>query len=151
MTKPDEQLKPLETVNHDACQADIKGPYNPFQLGAPPPRFRPCGKKPTWYARETKAGPDGRKGAMSLCDDCKVECEKRFDGSVTFKPLVGWNEKFHQLHDNPDSVPRDEIIRVLQDAGADPATAGAFEQLILARWASKQPTSGVSRGKSMTK
>lgn len=129
--------KPLEPVSHEACQADVKGPYSPFQLGAPPPRFRPCGKKPIWYARETKAGADGRKGAMSLCAGCKAECEKRSDGSISFEPLVGWNEKFHQLYDNPGCVPRDEIIRVLQDAGTDPATAGAFEQLILARWASK--------------
>jgi hypothetical protein len=129
--------KPLEPVSHDVCQADIKGPYSPFQLGAPPPRFRPCGKKPTWYAREAKAGSDGRKGAMSLCDDCKVECEKRLGDTVSCEPLVGWNEKFHQLYDNPGSVPRNEVARVLGDAGADPATAKAFEQLILAHWAQK--------------
>lgn len=143
--------KELEPVSHDACQADVKGPYSPFQLGAPPPRFRPCGNKPSWYARENKAGPDGRKGSMSLCDDCKVECAKRLGDKVTFEPLVGWNEKFHQLYENQDSVSRDKIIRVLQDAGADPATAGAFEQIILAHWASKQQTSGTPRGKSTTK
>ncbi len=129
--------KPLEPVSHEACQADIREAYSPFQLGAPPPRFRPCGKKPTWYARETRAGTDGRKGAMSLCDGCKIECEKQSDGSVSFEPLVGWDEKFYQLYDNPDSVPRDEIVRVLQDAGADPVTASAFERLILERWTTK--------------
>lgn len=131
------KTKELEPVSHAACQADVKGPYNPFQLGAPPPRFRPCGKKPTWYAREIKTGSDKRKGAMALCDECKTECEKQHGDSVTFEPLVGWNEKFHQLYENPGSVPRDEVERVLRDAGADPATAKAFEQLILARWASK--------------
>jgi hypothetical protein len=144
MPKPKKDQE-LEPVSHDACQADVKGPYSPFQLGAPPPQFRPCGKKPSWYAREAKAGPDGRKGAMSLCDGCKAECEKRLGDAVAFEPLVGWNEKFHQLYDNPGAVPRDEIQRVLRDAGADAETAAAFEQLILARWASKQPTRGLPR------
>lgn len=127
-------LKPLEPVDHAECQADVKDAHNPFGIGVPPPRWRKCGKRPTWYARETKAGPDGRKGSMSLCDSCKVECERRLAGAVVFEPLVGWNEKFHQLHDNPNCVPRDEIARVLRDAGADPATAEAFEQLIISRW-----------------
>lgn len=136
MAKP-KKSQELEPVSHNACQADIKDPYNPFQLGAPPPRFRPCGKKPTWYAQETVVGPDGRKGSMSLCDECKVVCEGRLGDKATFEPLVGWNEKFHQLYDNPGAVPRDEVQRVLRDAGADAETATAFEQLILARWASK--------------
>lgn len=138
--------KELEPVSHAACQADIKGPSGPFQLGAPPPRFRPCGRKPTWYARENKNGSDGRKGSMSLCEGCKIECEKRMGRAVAFEPLVGWNEKFHQLYDNPDSVPRSEIQRVLRDAGADTGTAEAFEQLILAHWP-KITNARASRGK----
>ena len=142
--------KPLEPVSHEECQADIREAYSPFQLGAPPPRYKPCGKRPTWYARETKAGSDGQKGSMALCDECKAVCESRLGNKISFEPLVGWNEKFHQLYDNPDSVPRDEIVRVLRDAGADPATADAFEQLILARW-TQATKSGTSRRKSTTK
>jgi hypothetical protein len=132
MTKP--KLKPLEPVDHARCQADIKEAHRPFGVGAPPPRWGRCNNKPTWYAREAVAGPDGRKGAMALCDACKIVCVERMGTRTTFEPLVGWNEKFHQLYENPGSVPRNEIIRVLQDAGADAATAAAFEQLVLERW-----------------
>lgn len=135
MTKAKKELKPLEPVDHKRCQADIRSAYNPFILGGDVGgKWGRCDKKPTWYVREVVAGKDGRKGAMALCDGCKIECEKQVGDRVTFEPLVGWNEKFHQLYENPNSVPREEIARVLQDAGADAATAGAFEQLILARW-----------------
>lgn len=129
------EQKPLEAVDHARCQADIRSAYNPWVMGGDVGgKWGRCTKKPTWYAREVKAGSDGRKGAMSLCDECKPVCEERMGASVTFEPLVGWNEKFHQLYENPNCVPKDEVIRVLQDAGADAATAAAFEQLVLARW-----------------
>jgi len=138
VTKNDKKAKPLEPVDHERCQADIKSAYNPWVMGGDVGgKWGRCTKKPTWYAREVEAGPDGRKGAMALCDECKGECEKRVKASLTYEPLVGWNEKFHQLYDNPNGVPRAEIKRMLRDAGADPATAKAFEQLILARWTSK--------------
>lgn len=133
MTKP--KLKPLEPVDHERCQADIRSAYNPWVMGGDVGgKWGRCDKKPTWYAREVKADSDGRKGAMAICDSCKLECEKQHGERLSFEPLVGWNEKFHQLYDNPNGVPRGEIVRILQDAGADAATATAFEQLILARW-----------------
>lgn len=135
MTKAKKELKPLEPVDHARCQADIRSAYNPWVMGGDVGgKWGRCDKKPTWYARETVAGSDGRKGAMALCDTCKVECEKQHGARLSFEPLVGWNEKFHQLYENPNCVPREEIARVLQDAGADAATAGAFEQLVLERW-----------------
>lgn len=133
------ELKPLEAVDHERCQADIKSAYNPFILGGDVGgKWGRCKNKPTWYAREVVPGSDGRKGAMSLCDECKPICEKRMGAAISFEPLVGWNEKFHQLHDNPHCVPRSEIVRVLQDAGADPQTAAAFEQLILTEWGARK-------------
>lgn len=135
MTKVAKELKPLEPVDHTRCQADIKSEYRPFIMGGDVGgKWGRCKNKPTWYARETKAGSDGRRGAMALCDECKPICEKRMGGSVSFEPLVGWNEKFHQLYENPNCVPREEIVRVLQDAGADINTAIAFEGLVLERW-----------------
>lgn len=135
--KQAEALKPLEPVDHARCQADVRSAYNPFILGGDVGgKWGRCTAKPTWYAREVVPGPDGRKGAMALCDSCKPVCEGRMGKNVTFEPLVGWNEKFHQLYDNPRCVPPQEIMRVLQDAGADEATAAAFEQLILGRWRS---------------
>lgn len=132
------KLKPLEAVDHTRCQADIKSAYHPFILGGDVGgRWGRCDKKPTWYVREVVPGTDGRKGSMALCDTCKPECEKQVGAKVTFEPLVGWNEKFHQLYDNPNIVPAEEIIRVLQDAGADAATAAAFEQLVLGHWRSR--------------
>jgi hypothetical protein len=133
------EVKPLEAVDHMRCQADIKSAYNPWVMGGDVGgKWGRCTEKPTWYVREVKPGKDGRKGAMALCDSCKVICEKQVGDSITCEPLVGWNEKFHQLYDNPNCVPRDEIVRVLQDAGADEPTAVAFEQLILARWKDKK-------------
>jgi len=135
MTKATNQLAPLESVDHARCQADVKSAYNPWIMGGDVGgRWGRCTNKPTWYAREAEAGKDGRKGAMSLCDECKGVCEKLKGASVTFEPLVGWNEKFHQLYDNPKCVPVEEIARVLRDAGADAATTRAFEQLILEHW-----------------
>lgn len=74
---------------------------------------------------------------MALCDSCKIECEKQIGDSVSFEPLLGWNEKFHQLYENPCIVPAEEVARVLRDAGADSATAAAFEQLVLEQWRQK--------------
>lgn len=134
-----EPLKPLEPVDHARCQADIRSAYNPFIMGGDVGgKWSRCTKKPTWYVREVDAGADGRKGAMALCDECKIECEKRVKQSLSFEPLVGWNDKFHQLYENPDSVPRDQIVRVLCDAGSDPNTAASFEQLILVQWGPKK-------------
>lgn len=114
----------------------MKDAYSFMQLGAPPPRWRKCGKPPTWYAREVVPGKDGRRGAMSLCDECKAVCEERAGDSVQFESLVGWNEKFHQLYENKDCVPPDEVARVLEDAGADVDTAAAFAQLVFTAWRS---------------
>ncbi len=135
MKKAVKEVKPLEPVDHARCQADVKSAYNPWVMGGDVGgKWGRCDAKPTWYAREVKAGSDGRKGAMSLCDTCKVECEKQHGERLSFEPLVGWNEKFHQLYENPKCVPVEEIARVLQDAGADAATAAAFEQLVLECW-----------------
>jgi hypothetical protein len=136
MTKPAKKpLKPLEPVDHARCQADVKSAYNPWIMGGDVGgKWGRCKNKATWYVREVKPGSDGRRGAMSLCDSCKPICDGRRGAEVTFEPLVGWNEKFHQLYENPNSVPRDEVARVLQDAGADAATAAAFEQLVLEHW-----------------
>lgn len=133
-TEVKKPLAPLESVDHARCQADIRSAYNPWVMGGDVGgKWGRCTNKPVWYAREATPGKDGRRGAMALCDECKLECEKRVD-NVTLEPLVGWNEKFHQLYENPNIVPAEEVMRVLQDAGADAATAAAFEQLVLERW-----------------
>lgn len=133
--KTSSKLKPLEPVDHARCQADIKSAYNPFIFGGDVGgKWGRCKNKPIWYAREVEVDANGRRGAMSLCDECKVECEKRVKRAISFEPLVDWNDKFHQLYENPNCVPREEVARVLQDAGANAETAAAFEQLILGHW-----------------
>lgn len=135
MTKTSKQLKPLEPVDHERCQSDIRTTYRPFIMGGDVGgKWGRCKNKATWYAREVEPDKDGRRGSMSLCDECKPVCETRMGGKITFETLVGWNEKFHQLYDNPNCVPREEVQRVLRDAGADEATASAFESLIMERW-----------------
>lgn len=130
----DKALKPLEPVDRERCQADIKPAYSPLAIAHPPPRWGRCTNKATWYAREVKPDADGRKGAMSLCDGCKVVCEERRGNEVLFEPFVGWNARFHQLYENPYSVPFEDVERILRDEGADTTSAASFAQLIGSHW-----------------
>lgn len=43
--------------------------HSPFTLGPMPKPVR-CVSKPVWLAVETKAGEDGLKGSMTLCQSC---------------------------------------------------------------------------------
>jgi hypothetical protein len=62
----EENLIPVDT---ERCQAEIK--EGSFMTFGPRKQIR-CSSKPKWVAVENKAPKTGmRKGAMSLCDNCK--------------------------------------------------------------------------------
>ena len=37
-----------------------------------------CSNTPDWIAKENMPATDGRRGSMSLCDDCAQEMLRRF-------------------------------------------------------------------------
>ena len=85
--------KPLTPPDYDRCQAEIRQGHGAFMLG-PAPRYERCKNKPTTIARETRPGPDGQTGAMSLCDTCLVPFRKLMpEGAATEHPI--------QHHPNP--------------------------------------------------
>lgn len=63
--------------------------HTPFHLGPPPKPVR-CDSAPVWLAVETKPGPDGFHGSMTLCQSC---CElmlesKRMRERVQLQPIT---------------------------------------------------------------
>lgn len=80
------KLKPLIPPDVDQCQA-IKPGDSFMRLGG---QHRPhrCTAKPTVIAEENKPGTDGRKGSMSLCENCKrVMVEQLGADFATFRPV----------------------------------------------------------------
>lgn len=69
--------EPLEPPDKDQCQAE-KISYRPFIMGGDVNHRERCSNAPVWLAKEKEPGPDGRRGAMSLCDDCKKALVKQF-------------------------------------------------------------------------
>lgn len=78
-------MKPLTPPDLKRCQAEFPH-FNAFVMGGPTTTWTRCEKPPTWIVKETKPGADGRKGSMSLCDDCKVACAARMS-SIAFEPI----------------------------------------------------------------
>ncbi len=70
-------MSKLEPPDRDRCQAEIHS-YNAFVMGGPTRQVKRCDNKPTVIAKETEPGPDGLKGSMSLCDDCKPKLVEQF-------------------------------------------------------------------------
>lgn len=79
-------LIPVDPVR---CQAMIKEAHNPFAVGHPPPRWERCARSAVYRADETTPGEDGRKGAMSMCAECKVVAERQLRGHVAFTVISG--------------------------------------------------------------
>lgn len=59
------------------CQTEITF-YRPFVMGGPTLQVERCKERPAFIATEKTAGPDGLKGAMSLCPECKDRLVKQF-------------------------------------------------------------------------
>ena len=69
------KLKKLIPPDVKRCQV-FKKP-SPFQMGGYLNEMVQCTNKPTWIITETFAGIDGRKGSMSVCDECLKEALRR--------------------------------------------------------------------------
>lgn len=82
-----EKLTPPDRKQCQAFPNQLK--WNPWSVGGAP-RQMPvrCSNKPTWIAKETKPGEDGQRGSMSLCEECKVLCEKhRKNDGITYRRI----------------------------------------------------------------
>jgi hypothetical protein len=67
-------LTPLVPPDLERCQAEKPG-NGPFiiggKIGDPKNGYRTrCSNRPTVIATEKKPGSDGRRGSMSICDEC---------------------------------------------------------------------------------
>lgn len=69
------RLKPLIPPDKKRCQA-MKREGSFMTLGPRPPAER-CTNVPTVIAKENKHNEDGRRGSMSLCDECLKELVRR--------------------------------------------------------------------------
>lgn len=76
----------LEPPDKKRCQADKPNGHTFLTLGGSPGRVR-CSNKPNVIATEKRAGPDGQRGAMSLCFDCLAVMNKQMPGHATIKEI----------------------------------------------------------------
>lgn len=61
--------KPLTPPDLERCQAEKPNGHSFMTLGGVPGLER-CTNKSTFILTEKKAGKDGQKGSMTLCNDC---------------------------------------------------------------------------------
>lgn len=81
------KLAPLIPPDRKQCQAEKPNGYSFMTLGGTPGLVR-CKNKPTVIAHENKPAEDGRKGSMSLCDECaKKMIEQCGAAFCTLKPI----------------------------------------------------------------
>jgi hypothetical protein len=77
----------LEPVDITRCQAEKADGVNAFTLGGRPRMVR-CTNKPTTVAHEREPGPDGLRGAMSLCGECQSALIEQLGcGHCEFEPI----------------------------------------------------------------
>ena len=63
--------------DYKQCQAEVRS-YHPFQMGGEVYGTKRCESKPTVIITECKKNEeDGKKGSMSLCDDCLIKATKK--------------------------------------------------------------------------
>lgn len=82
---------PLIKPDYLQCQSEITS-YHPFILGGKCQETKRCINQPIWLASE-KESKDNEIGSMTLCEECKVVCEKQMKNKVTFKKLGEKNDK----------------------------------------------------------
>lgn len=73
-------MKPLTPVDRTRCQAETKEEVSAktfMRIGWTPTWVR-CENKPVVIVTEAKPDKDGQHGAMSLCDECHKQFEKKF-------------------------------------------------------------------------
>lgn len=84
MTNKKPKLIPADKTR---CQADVST-WNPWHIAGRDVKVERCKSKPTFIAKENKAGQDGRKGTMSVCRPCRRELERQLGKNyATFEPI----------------------------------------------------------------
>lgn len=118
--------KPLTPPSRERCQAEITTTPSPFTMGGDlSPKTERCAQKPRHLLTEIEPGSDGRRGSMSLCDEClKV-----------FKELTpGWQSRVRveALLPPTDRIRLPEAFAsLLAEAAADIGLTIAWSQPIL--------------------
>lgn len=80
-------LPQLEPPDPKRCQAEKPNGHTFMTLGGRPGLVR-CENKPVTIATEVAPGKDGRRGSMSLCNDCWRVMVKQLGGFyASFEPL----------------------------------------------------------------
>ena len=74
--EPDYGMIPPDKKQCQCCPNMLA--HTAFNLG-PPPRPKRCQNKPSFIALELLPGKDGKRGSMSLCEDCAKEIDKSPD------------------------------------------------------------------------
>lgn len=85
------KLPPLIPPDRNQCQREkMVGcwPDARHFMNIGPGKLVRCTNKPSWIAKERKPGEDGRRGSMSLCDECaKFLIEVKGKGFAILKPI----------------------------------------------------------------
>lgn len=81
-------VKPLEPVDEEQCQAEMSNGVNFMTLGGRREMVR-CKNRPTVIATECRPDEHGRRGAMSLCEKCSLVLQREMGpNTVTIKPIT---------------------------------------------------------------
>ena len=106
----EEEEEDIEPPDLERCQANIR---NGSFMSLGKPTVSRCKNKPTTVAFENKPGDDGKKGSMSLCDDCRKVFVKRFGADYAtialISPVCGDCGK--NASNNTERIMRDEYRR----------------------------------------
>ena len=82
----DEDLEPNKP-DLARCQTETIA-YNAFVMGGPTKQVERCPNKPTWVGTEVTPDKKGRRGQMSMCDDCRdIFLKDGPPGYATFEAL----------------------------------------------------------------
>jgi hypothetical protein len=73
------KAKKLIPVDRKQCQAEKPCGNNFMTLGGCVGQMERCTSKPTVIITELKAGSDGRKGRMAVCEGCLAQYKKQND------------------------------------------------------------------------
>jgi hypothetical protein len=86
MSKKTTELAPLTPPDLKQCQAEYSNGVNFMTFGGRRQMIR-CTKKPKWIATEIEPGEDGRRGAMSICVNCRPHMEKKMPRAISFTKI----------------------------------------------------------------
>lgn len=90
-------MSDLIPPDYSRCQAEMQV-YLPFIMGGNVHQWVRCDTKPRWLAEEKKPGPDGQKGSMTLCDNCKKKLKLKYGKEGLALPKITRINQEGELH-----------------------------------------------------